>query len=1082
MSSKPVLEKDAKLRFPHALLISASAGSGKTYTLTQRYVQFLLSDIIPGNSLQNILAVTFTNNAAKEMKVRILKWLKELALDKNCSKMDETLELVSLSRDEVHKRAAVLVDRIISDYSDFHVQTIDSFLARVMTASVDELKLPLDPEITMSYDLLIDRALYSLFSRIGKADLPAETVDKFLAVLPKTGSYPWNPAERVREIFNNFLNQEGRTEGVVAGSPGDYEDLLKARFAEALKACAVLQKRYADPGLFKGSSLAALEAKNLTDFLASYSFTYGILNGQKKKNFPAAWEKEIDRLNVLVIDLTELNAAAWYQPYLGIYGRFKEELERAKHGKTDVIHINDIAKKLSAYINAGKVPEIYLKLGERISHFLIDEFQDTNRLQWNVLRPLVEESLSKTGSLFVVGDIKQAIYMFRNADYKIMRDFLDKAEGKKPEAENISLEPLGGELKLVNLPDNYRSDGKVLDYVNALFRDKLKNSPGLIGEDLTGLTSYEQAVTAGRIKDGYVKTDVFELEDPSEPKEQKDRLLKIIAGARKRYPLNEIAVLVSRNKRIEPVVEWLTGAGIPVASLSSLDIRKRKVVAELIAYLKFLETPSDGLSFAAFLTGDIFAALTGLAREEMRDFILKSRISHQLPVTGYRSPVTSLLYAEFRNHAKYKTYWDKYLDEPFRKVGYLPLYELISLIYNSFKLFGNFPDEQAFLARFMDAVISLESEGVTGPRAFIEYASGDNEDKAAVFSIDLPEYIDAVRVMTFHKSKGLGFSVVINMLFDERGPVEPMYFEERDGAIHVYHITKEAAEVSARLGPVYKNHKTDSDVQDLNILYVISTRARHELYNLVVKKLRKTPAKEPKLLDIFETYESASAPPPGLGGEGQPVRTPEKPVDIVPAGRSAESRFDALKPTYAGFFETAEGELAHDILAHLAPSHQSQDISHQSPVASRQSPVTSHKPDSADSTLYTLHSALSALYSTYAPKYPFKFDEARIIKTLSAFLSLPQARELFAARPDRRVFTEAEFIDRNGNLFRMDRVIIDKDAVTVVDFKTGAENTEKYAAQMKNYLAIISEVYKKPAQGVLAYVGLKKIHEVKSIF
>ena len=157
----PVLEGDKTLKFPHALLISASAGSGKTYTLTRRYVQFLLSEKVPGNDLTGILAVTFTNNAAKEMKARILAWLKELALDKNCRKMDETLQLVSLSREEAHKRAGELVDRVIANYSDFHIQTIDSFLARIMSASVDELKLPLKAEITMAYDVLIDLALYS---------------------------------------------------------------------------------------------------------------------------------------------------------------------------------------------------------------------------------------------------------------------------------------------------------------------------------------------------------------------------------------------------------------------------------------------------------------------------------------------------------------------------------------------------------------------------------------------------------------------------------------------------------------------------------------------------------------------------------------------------------------------------------------------------------------------------------------------------------------------------------------------------------------------------------------------------------
>ena len=1031
-AAAPVLESDRTLKFPHALLISASAGSGKTYTLAQRYVQFLLSEKVPNNDLSNILAVTFTNNAAKEMKARILAWLKDLALDRDPAKMEETLALVSLDRAAVKARAAALVDQVIGNYSDFHIQTIDSFLARVMTASVDELKLPLNPEITMSYDLLIDLALYSMFARVGKEDLPAAAVDRFLAVLPKTGAYPWNPAERVKENFNSFLNQEGKTEGIIKAIAGDYEKPLKDLFQAVLEDCAALRKNYKNEEFFRASSLAAIEANSPTDFLACYSFTYGILNGVKKGKFPAGWEKDVERLNALVVDLTELNAQAYYHPYAGIYGRFKDELERVKRGKTDFIHINDIAKKLSAYINTKNVPEIYLRLGEKISHFLIDEFQDTNRLQWDVIRPLVEESLSKTGSLFVVGDIKQAIYMFRNADYKIMRDLLDKAEGRKAEAENLSLAPLGGELKYVNLPVNYRSDGEVLAYVNKLFKEKLKSIPELIGQDMTELTSYEQAVLPGRVKDGYVKTDVIELADASEEKEQKDWLLGVVADARKRYPLNEIAILVSKNKRIEPVVEWLAGAGVPVASLSSLDIRKRRVVAELLSLLKFLETPSDDLSFAAFITGDIFTKLTGLSREEMRDFIFKARAAGE-----------PILYAAFRNHQKYKEYWDASLDQVFRKVGYLPLYELVSLVYGAFEVFKNFPDEQAFLARFLDAVISLEAEGVTSPRAFIEYAAVLDEDKAKVFSIALPDYINAVRVMTFHKSKGLGFSVVINLMFEEQDPSDPMYFEEKDGAIHVYHITKAAAEVSARLRPIYEGRKADSAVQDLNVLYVISTRARHELYNLFVKKLRKTPAKEAKLSDLFENYKSAAAPKQPARAA---VKLPALPVEIISAGSRPEGHFETQKPTYASYFETAEGNLVHEVLAQF---------------------MAMPKDPAAEA---------AAQFDRLAHKYSFKFDKAKVVKSIAAFLSSPEAAPLFA--PGAQVLVEAEFVDRNGSLFRMDRVLIGKDKITVVDFKTGLENTEKYAAQLQNYLAIIAEVYGRPVKGFLAYVDLVKFVEI----
>jgi ATP-dependent exoDNAse (exonuclease V) beta subunit len=540
-------------------------------------------------------------------------------------------------------------------------------------------------------------------------------------------------------------------------------------------------------------------------------------------------------------------------------------------------------------------------------------------------------------------------------------------------------------------------------------------------------------VQPGRVKDGYVRTDVLELENPDDPDGQKQWLLNTVNAARARYPLGEIAILVEKNKRIEPVVEWLTEAGIPVASLSSLDIRKRKVVAELLSYLKFLETPSDDLSFADFLTGHIFALLTDLNPEEMRAFIFEARAQDS----------KAILYSAFRKHPRYGKYWEQYLDEPFRKVGYLPLYELVSLVYGKFKLFENFPDEQAFLARLLDAVTALEAEGVTSPRSFIEYASGADEDKAKVFSIALPEYIDAVRVMTFHKSKGLGFSVVINLMYEGRDPAEPMYFEERDGAINVYHITKAAAEHSLKLRPVYEGRKADGAVQDLNVLYVISTRARHELYNLVIRKARKTPAKEPKLLDIFETFEA------GHPAERKPEQhKPSAPVDIVSVAARPEQRFEALKPTYNTFKEVAEGELVHDMLARFI-----------------ELPMD-------------LETALSAAFDELAPGYPFQFDKPRLIKGLLAFLNSSDAATLFSPAPGRQVLVEAEFIDKSGSLFRMDRVLVDADLVTVIDFKTGHENTQKYTAQLKGYLGIISEVYGKPAKAMLVYVDLGKIQQV----
>jgi len=205
-------------------------------------------------------------------------------------------------------------------------------------------------------------------------------------------------------------------------------------------------------------------------------------------------------------------------------------------------------------------------------------------------------------------------------------------------------------------------------------------------------------------------------------------------------------------------------------------------------------------------------------------------------------------------------------------------------------------------------------------------------------------------------------------------------------------------------------------------------------------RARKTAAAGPRLLDLFETFEA-----------GKPeARKPErrkasKPVEIAPAWARPARSFDSLKPTYTSFFETAEGELVHAILARFIELPKD------------------------------LQSALEAAYEDLAPGFPFKFDKPKVIKSLLAFLGSPGVAPLFAAAAGRQVLVEAEFIDKTGSLFRMDRVLVDKGAITVIDFKTGGENTEKYTAQLKNYLNIISEIYGKTAKGQLAYVDLVKV-------
>ena len=178
-----VLEKDSEIRFPQVVLLKASAGSGKTHALTERFVQFLLSDQIPRNHLRNILAITFSNNAAKEMKERILKWLKDVYF-RDPERLSELTQVLSSSAEDLVERAERVIDEILLNYTEFQVKTIDSFMASIYKASaidfgyLPDFEILFAPEKIMSY--AFNRFLRSVRTGSPEAGFLEKLVDVIL--------------------------------------------------------------------------------------------------------------------------------------------------------------------------------------------------------------------------------------------------------------------------------------------------------------------------------------------------------------------------------------------------------------------------------------------------------------------------------------------------------------------------------------------------------------------------------------------------------------------------------------------------------------------------------------------------------------------------------------------------------------------------------------------------------------------------------------------------------------------------------------------------------------------------------------
>jgi ATP-dependent exoDNAse (exonuclease V) beta subunit len=1079
---------------PENILLKASAGSGKTHALSLRFLKFVLEPdggraaaagapgfargstsaakarpLTRGPELQNVLAITFTKNAAREMKERILGWLKDACFG-DPKRIAQLLEEIKIAPKLLPRRAGEAVERILDDYTDFQVETIDSFMATVFKASAVDLGFSPDFEIVLEHAELIDYAFYRYLRTIRagseEAAIFRDILDYLLLYQDADASFAWDPTSQVQEKLTSFYGRLTAQSGdlVIDKLDKEYARVIKKITAQAddleraIEACGLEKSARSH---FFARILPAIREKRWSGLVGS-SFKTAPIKKPPGRGKAGAGADAFDRIEARWRKLEKsvheygwLYARDFFSPYLKAYRALAGTLDRVKR-QQGIVFIEDINKQLARYMDAGIVPDIYFRLGDRIDHYLIDEFQDTSPLQWTNLRPLIEESLSKGGSLFVVGDTKQAIYGFRDADFRIMKG-LEEGRERFPSAE----------IQVRELRTNYRSGEAILDFVKRVFQSdsEYRDSAGL-----SGLNEFHQDVVQDHKGGGYVEYVLLdkeaeegdhEDEDPGSVEgPEKAKIQSLIADlVRRGYAYSDIAILTYKNESVVDIAAWLNEmpdpqnadkTGVPFIPFSSLDIRGRKIIVEILALLRFLDSPPDDLSFAAFLLGDIFAGAAGggIASADLRRFLFDARRESAAVYTAFRK--------------RYKDAWDRFFEPLFKAVGYYPLYDLAVSIDRAFDLFRRFPGEEAALAKFLEAIKNFEGRGRNDLREFLDFTSDGGGEG---WTIDVPSEIDAVKIMTIHKAKGLGFPVVLLLLYGEKWMAPDFYLDAGEGDsgsgtsggpgwIRVYKINKALAEADARLRVIYEEARRKDEVNRLNTLYVALTRAEAELYVIGVKSPR---AKFPFDL-LGKPFTSADMKPPvrrrakEYQGEAAPTERPAGPFELPPNPR------DSLN--YRG---RRRGELAHRILAGLEFVSGGWDEALS--VA-----VDSLRPGEAEAAAYV-----------------------EIARSLAHNLGGSPIAAFFEPRPDRRVMRELTFCGADGRAYRMDRVVIDPDAVHIIDYKTGAEGAgsegdegyrdrpeESDRAQVREYIRIIRDVFPgRSVRGVLAYVDRRRWETVE---
>jgi ATP-dependent helicase/nuclease subunit A len=1024
--SSPVLEKDSVIQFPHFMILKASAGSGKTYMLTKRFVQFILSEKIHRNSLRNILAVTFSNNAAKEMKERILQRLKAVCFD-DLKSMDEMCSVLSLDRERIKNKAAQLIEEILDNYSDFQVKTIDSFMTTVFKASAIDFGYNPEFEILMSVDALMeysfDRFLRDVRDGTGKANLFEEIIGRILEQKKREAAYPWDPSSVILDEIKNIygkLSSTGRKASVV-----DLSSDMQALKVIIRAATGELEDMVLKSGLDKNknsSYTSVLEAvgKNMFSDIIGKQLKNPPVNkpGKKQPALQNTYERITDKWAEVVElfrEYTTHYARNFYMPYLKVYEEFRAKIEEMKR-RQGKIFIEDVNRYLAEYLGSEIIPDVYFRLGETVFHYLIDEFQDTSPIQWRNLYPLLENSLSQGGSLFIVGDTKQAIYGFRDADYTIMKD--SEKSNPFPSSEHVVNE----------LDTNYRSLQKILDFNENIFKKTaaLNDSYKEAGKQ-SGLTDYTQRIKEGNKDAGYAEAVIYERDDENPP--EREKIQEIIQDLTRRgFVYMDIAVLTQKNEDAVRAASWLNEKGTPFISFSSLDIRRRKAVGEIVSLLNFLDSPTDDLSFASFILGNVFNRILTkdsivINIEQIRAFLF----------THKNNPP---LYKAFQR--EYEHIWKRYFEGPFRSTGYLPLYDLVTEVFSVFRVFETMENEEAAFVKILEAAKEFEGAGHNSLKDFLEF-NADSDTGDAEWNMDAPKDIPAVKVMTVHKSKGLGFPVVIVLLYAGRNRGFDYMMEETEEDVRPVRLTKDTSKCDPSLEAIYNKESLKELVNKLNSLYVGFTRAEQELYVIGVKGRKETFPFDLLPLDNF--------PPSAKPERGK--RAGDNHRQAFEIGHYHKNlKFQTRSDDILNIKEKQRGEFIHRVLYFVEY-------------------ITDGFEDALRSTIKRVAAETGFL------------DEIKA--SLLAFLTHNNIVEFFKQQPHRKVMREQEFSDGEGRLYRMDRVVIDADKITVMDFKTGPDKDaeEKYETQIKTYMKLLRDIYPdKQIEGVIAYVDLKEIRRI----
>lgn len=1109
----------------HLTVYRASAGSGKTFTLAVEYISLLVKD--PEN-YQHILAVTFTNKATQEMKMRILSQLYGIAnsLQSSQQYFNKVKEKTNMPDAVIRNNARAALTLLIHRYNNFRILTIDAFFQQVLRNLAHELGQTANLRVDLNNEEITEKAVDQMIESLEKGQPVLQWISTYInnSIEDDNG---WNIIGKIKtfgtNIFKDFYKAHEANLKEQLSNADDfkvYETTLRKRRNDIRKtfnskAKSILNE-IKNANLDIPSNYRSGLYKYLTDSaiapLTNKPLKAGVL---KANESPQNWtsskcakadKQQIQTLaaEVLSAQLSELiayNDDNWNE-FQSIQLTLSHLSElRLLHAIADAVDnltkdtnrfmLSNTQALLKELIADSDTPFIFERIGARLKHVMIDEFQDTSTIQWQNFQVLLANCMAQELSQnLIVGDIKQSVYRWRQGDWGILN--------------NIEKSFAHQKIRLKTLDYNYRSEKRIIDFNNAFWEQCVANTAKEVAQDDAEKAeivqkAYEDVAqkTHKTTENGFVKISLY----PS--KSMKEAVLEELIETIKELFNNgyggknqsKIAILVRSKSNIQDIVNALLqsfGNEINIVSDEAFRLDASLSVNIIVSAMHLLTHPDDVLTRGK---------LVKLYNQEVlkkpltdTDLLVSINESNNIDTKNIDKKERRKLATEQQMAKLNSQLPPEYVANRELLLG-LPIVDLVDKL---FMLFGldQLEGQSSYICTLYDTLNDFLKDHTADIDDFIN----EWENSLSSKTIQSDE-IEGIRIMTIHKSKGLEFDNVIipfcNWEMEKKGT---LWCETKNKPAPYNKLPLLPIDFSRDklIGTVfeddYKEEHFQNIVDNLNLLYVAFTRASKNLFVFGLRQGKTT-------LDNI-----AKGTPPGNRSyaielalrqvseqlQGSLLSFPD---DI---GSEIHFEYGTLAP------ETHEKEhaVADNPFLIKPDKHIVSIATYPQAATFKQSNksiefVKGEDVDPSDRTRYikignVLHQLFSTIYTT--ADIPARLNEleqqgiiyndeitsAQLRTRIEDAITNPQVQEWFSKRW--QLYNECTILEYNKDTneveeHRPDRVMTDGKEFVVVDFKFGKER-EEYKKQVQQYMEILIRMGHKKVSGYLWYVVKNNVVEV----